>query len=150
MLEIRGVGRASHICGRSVHNQRLSVYRYLLCRGFYLFDNYNALRNAGSFTEVITFYRIERFWRDVFYGCLSQYKRVFNELENNGLLNVEDPRHLLVLHYVFVPRLRHHLNLFREGWNDHPLSSENNFTPNQLMLMHRAPHDNFVSVTVSN
>jgi hypothetical protein len=83
--------------------------------------------------------RIERFWRDVFYGCLSHFKSIFIGLEEEGLLNVEDSRHLLLLQWVFLPRLNFCLNEFREGWNEHPLSTEHNYTPNQLMLLNSAP-----------
>jgi hypothetical protein len=85
------------------------------------------------------FCRIERFWRDVFYGCLSYYKLLFIRLEAEGLLNIDDPRHLYLLHWVFLPRLQNHLQIFKDGWNSHPISSERNMTPDQMMVLHRLP-----------
>ena len=39
-----------------------------------------------------------------------------------------------VLHYVLEPRINRHLKLFREGWDNHPISNERNRSPNQLWL----------------
>jgi len=51
-------------------------------------------------------FRIERFWRDVFYGCTSFYYNVFSCLEADGILNVDNAKHISVLHYVFIPRIK--------------------------------------------
>ncbi|CAL8376044.1 unnamed protein product [Arctogadus glacialis] len=38
-------------------------------------------------------------------------------------------------HYVFIPRLQARLDEFRDGWDNHPLSTEGNRTPNQLWFL---------------
>lgn len=81
------------------------------------------------------FNRIERYWRDVFYGYTGALYNVFQSLEEDGELDVDNPKHLLVLHKVFIPRINQHLETFRHAWNKHPLSSERNYTPEQLMFM---------------
>jgi hypothetical protein len=61
------------------------------------------------------------------------------QLEEDGVLDVDDEVQMYVLHRIFLPRLNWHLQMFRNGWNNHPISTENNFSPNQLMLKHMLP-----------
>ena len=56
--------------------------------------------------------RIERLWRDVFSACLSLHYYVFHELENVGLLNIENEVLVFALHYIYQPRINRSLNLF--------------------------------------
>ena len=60
-----------------------------------------------------------------------------HELEDDGILDIDDELHMKILHYVFVPRLNDALEKFRQGWNDHPLSSEHDNTPNQLFVINK-------------
>ena len=76
--------------------------------------------------------RIERLWRDVYESVSASYVSVFHELENDGALNVENKADLFSLHYIFVPRINESLSAFKEAWNSHSLSTENNLTPLQL------------------
>eukprot|EP00118_Oscarella_pearsei_P019981 m.215171 g.215171 ORF g.215171 m.215171 type:complete len:494 (+) comp39827_c0_seq1:250-1731(+) len=78
--------------------------------------------------------RIERLWRDVFYKVTSTFNQIFFYLETNGLLDINNEKHLACLHYVFIPRLNRDLQVFKDMWNSHPLSSERNRTPNQLWI----------------
>jgi len=64
---------------------------------------------------------------------------MFSWLENEGMLNIDDVRHLALLHMIFLPRLNQNLSLFRDAWNQHPLSTERNHTPTQMMIMHLPP-----------
>ena len=68
--------------------------------------------------------RIERLWRDVYSIVTSSYVRVFTELEESGALSPANDTDVYALHYVFHPRMN--------GWNNHPLSTENGFSPLQL------------------
>ena len=58
--------------------------------------------------------RIERLWRDVFSGCVSLFYHVFYGLEDARLLDCTDDIDLFALHYVYIPRIQHQLNVFRE------------------------------------
>lgn len=44
-------------------------------------------------------------------------------------------QHLFCVHYVFLPRLRAALHICAAGWNNHPLRTEGNHTPQQLWHM---------------
>ncbi|CAC5395567.1 unnamed protein product [Mytilus coruscus] len=43
--------------------------------------------------------------------------------------------HLWCLHYVYVPRIKAALRVFKEGWNNHSLSSAGGKSPKQLFVM---------------
>jgi len=89
--------------------------------------------------EVCYFCRIERFWVDVQSACLAVFKQAFIQLENEDALSIENHKQMAVLHRVFLPRINFALKEFMDGWNSHPISSENYFSPQQLMLMHQPP-----------
>jgi hypothetical protein len=78
--------------------------------------------------------RIEQLWRDVFQSCTVLYYNIFQCLEDQALLNVDNNIHLFCLKYVFLPRIKQSLVMFQEAWNNHPLSSEHCSTPNQLWI----------------
>lgn len=79
--------------------------------------------------------RIERLWRDVFYGCTYLFYHLFHSMEDDLLLNIENEIHMFCLHYVFLPRINNALTLFTEAWNNHGLSSAGNCSPIQLWIM---------------
>jgi len=78
--------------------------------------------------------RIERLWRDVFRSVCCTYYYLFHVLELNGILNRNDRNHMLILHYIFLPRINKTLESFCLAWNDHPIRTERNWTPNRLWL----------------
>jgi len=41
---------------------------------------------------------------------------------------------MLILHYIFLPRINKTLESFCLAWNDHPIRTERNWTPNRLWL----------------
>ena len=53
-------------------------------------------------------------------------------MEENNLLDPLNELHLFVLHLVFLPVINEALNELVADWNNHPLSSEHNFSPVQL------------------
>ena len=100
--------------------------------------------------------RIERLWRDLFCGCVHTYYNLFYSLENNGNGNSGSEIDLFCLHYVYLPRVKHSLHQFLHRWNARPVSTENNFSPNQLWIRdlmeiansnNRIAHDNWQAAT---
>ena len=53
-------------------------------------------------------------------------------MEESGILNLDNDVHLFLLHHVFLPRINFSLSEFKALYNDHRLSTERNWTPNQI------------------
>ena len=62
------------------------------------------------------------------------FHEVFYNLEERGCLNALNEVDLFCLHYVFLPQINKTLQEFSECWNNHSVSSEHNFTPNQMFI----------------
>jgi hypothetical protein len=93
---------------------------------------------------------IENLWRDVFCACLVLYYSLFNHMENIGILDINSDVHLYCLHYVYLPRIKSSLNQFQSAWNNHPLSSVSQLSPNQLWIAGSHPEtSDFTDQTVS-
>ena len=78
--------------------------------------------------------RIERLWRDVFTGCISLFYSLFYMLEDNGLLDPSNDADLFALQYVFIPRINHQLDVFRQSYSHHRLRTAGNQSPLQLWI----------------
>ena len=78
--------------------------------------------------------RIERFWRDLFTGCVCYFYQLFRNLEALCMLDVDDSTDLFALHYVYIPLINRCLQCFVEGWCHHRIRTENNKTPLQLWI----------------
>lgn len=78
--------------------------------------------------------RVERFWRDLFSGCVSIFYFLFYGLEDSELLDRDDPVDLFCIHYVFLPRINHQLGIFREMYSHHRLRGCRNRSPYQLWI----------------
>ena len=76
--------------------------------------------------------RVERAHRDVYSGVLAFYARIFEAMEDEGILDISDDVHLFSLHHVYVPRINRSLNEFIQQMNNHPVSTENNQSPLQM------------------
>ncbi|XP_065832945.1 uncharacterized protein [Oscarella lobularis] len=76
--------------------------------------------------------RIERFWRDVFQGCIALFYHLFYKLEDAQLLNPLDESHLFCLHYVFIPRINTALQAFVAAYEQHRIRTAHNRSPLQL------------------
>ena len=76
--------------------------------------------------------RIERLWRDVYQGVVGLYYALFYYLEEINILDPDNDMHLFCLHYIFIPRINRHLEMWKAAWVRHPIRSEHNKTPEQL------------------
>ncbi len=50
----------------------------------------------------------------------------------DGVLDLSNELHLFCVHYTIIPRLKSDLKRFIGSWNNHPISTEGNLSPNQL------------------
>ncbi|XP_057675536.1 uncharacterized protein LOC130905832 isoform X3 [Corythoichthys intestinalis] len=82
--------------------------------------------------------RIECLWRDVFMCVTGMYYNVLHSLEDLHLLDISNITHLFCCHYVFLPRILASLYVFSEAWDNHPIRTEQNLTPNQLWQVGQA------------
>ena len=57
---------------------------------------------------------------------------MFQTLEEQNVLNLDDETDLFCLHYIFIPRINEALLEFQQAWNSHSLSTESNWSPLQL------------------
>ena len=79
--------------------------------------------------------RIERFWRDLYAGCVCFFYTFFYSLEDSGMLDVNDPCDVYALHFIFLPVIQGQLDMFRNGWAHHSLRTERYRTPQQLWIL---------------
>ena len=86
---------------------------------------------AGSST---TNQRIERLWRDVFRCVCQFFYYTFYAMEQTAILDIENPIHMFALHLVFTNRINTALDDFTAMFNNHRLSTENGWSPNQIWL----------------
>ncbi|CAB3994770.1 PREDICTED: uncharacterized protein LOC107346750 [Paramuricea clavata] len=71
--------------------------------------------------------RIERLWRDVFYGCTHTFYTLFGCMEDCGILDPSNEAHLYALHYVFLPRINKQLTEFVNAHARAPTSHLSSF-----------------------
>ena len=86
---------------------------------------------AGSSTSN---QRIERLWRDVFRCVCHFFYFLFYAMEQTGILDIENPVHMFALHLVYTVRINFALHEFASMFNNHGLSTEHNWSPNQIWL----------------
>ena len=55
-------------------------------------------------------------------------------MEDCGLVDPSDEIHIAALHYAYKPRINASLGLFKNGHNQEPISTEQNFSPEQLWI----------------
>ena len=78
--------------------------------------------------------RVERLWRDVNRCVCAPFADTFHTLEAEGILDPLNEADMFCMHYIFLPRIAKSLKEFQESWNNHPLSTEGNWTPYQLFF----------------
>ena len=78
--------------------------------------------------------RIERLWRDVYRCVCHLFYYVFYGMELSGILNTEDPLHILTLHLIYIPRINMALSELMAAFNHHGVRTEANWTPYQMWV----------------
>ena len=68
--------------------------------------------------------RIERFWHDLFSGCLFLYYYLFYYMEDQGYLDITDEIDLFSLEVVYIPRINRHISMFLAGYHSHSKGTE--------------------------
>ena len=76
--------------------------------------------------------RIERLWRDVFCNVCHTFYYTFQTMESFGLFQPGSSSHMLILHYVFLPRISKAIESFVQAWNHHPMRTGRNLSPIQI------------------
>ncbi|KAF8440073.1 hypothetical protein L210DRAFT_3401783 [Boletus edulis BED1] len=66
--------------------------------------------------------RIERLWVEVGTQFVRRWRAFFTRLERLHMLDPSDPRHIWLLHTLFLDSINDDSDDFREEWNCHPIS----------------------------
>jgi hypothetical protein len=80
--------------------------------------------------------RIERLWFDVTEGFGCKWKDFFCILEEHHSLNISDPSHIWLLHWLFLPSINRDAVAWAESWNSHKiqLDGERRSSPKQMFI----------------
>ncbi|KAL7369622.1 hypothetical protein ABVT39_003981 [Epinephelus coioides] len=89
--------------------------------------------------------RIERLWRDVRCSVTVNYHTAFQHLFATGALQFDNELDLICLHYLMLPRINRHLQLFKQAWDRHSLSTEQGKSPQQLWIAGQLMAENPIS-----
>ncbi|PFX32689.1 hypothetical protein AWC38_SpisGene2508 [Stylophora pistillata] len=100
--------------------------------GQYMIQNRGESRGSIITGSSVHNSRVERTHRDIYSGVLAFYSRIFETMEEEGLLNILDDVHLFCLHYVYLARINKSLKEFVDQMNHHPVSTEKNQSPLQM------------------
>ena len=92
--------------------------------------------------------RIERLWREVNRVIVSRFRNIFLFLEHSHVFNCTNDIHLYCLHAVYLPLINQALAEFLQQWNDHPVTTECNYSPRQMWVqgMLQLRHSNLTAV----
>ena len=86
--------------------------------------------------------RIERLWRDVRQNVTCIFSDVFYYMERNSLADLYNRIHVWAIRFIYCPRINQALLEFEAQWNNHPLRTENNRSPNMVWMQGLLRSDN--------
>ncbi|XP_035985228.1 uncharacterized protein LOC118558791 isoform X2 [Fundulus heteroclitus] len=105
-------------------------------------DNNRSDTHLAFFNEAVNEHgfplRIERLWHDVFMSVTGVYYNILHCLKDQHFLSNSNILHIFCCHYVFLPRIQASLDVFKDAWDNHPIRTEQNLTPNQLWQVGQA------------
>lgn len=78
--------------------------------------------------------RIERLWVDVFNQVVDYFSNEFYDLEQNGLLDINDEKNMFALQRVYLKSIENKLDFFKNAWNLHKIRTAGRRTPRQIWL----------------
>ncbi len=106
--------------------ENVDVWRYMVEQHS---DSSAVITGASTHNQ-----RIERLWRDVFRCVAVLFYETFYAMEEEYKLDCLNELDLFSLRFVFLKRINNALESFVETWNNQPISSARNRTPNQLFI----------------
>lgn len=68
--------------------------------------------------------RIERLWLEVGRCFARGWRAFFVRLGRLYFLEKDNPHHLWLLHYLFLPDIKEDCEKFQKNWNSHPISGK--------------------------
>ena len=75
---------------------------------------------------------MERWWRELNRNVNMVYQLVFEQMESEFELNVDNPLQRLIFHAVFIPRIQHSADVFVNIWNNHKMRLYKYRTPLEI------------------
>ena len=79
--------------------------------------------------------RIERLWQDLFEGVLYVYYHLFHHMESFSQLDPSNSLRLFCLHYVYIPQINRHLEIWKQGYVRYSIRTAGNRSPMQLYIL---------------
>lgn len=116
------------------------MYTIINFKHGHLFNGWGKVKlfKGHDMKNVFFLHRIERLWRDLFMSVTGVYYNILHSLEDEHLLDISNVLHIFCCHYVFLPRIQASLDVFSDAWDNHPIRTEQNLTPNQLWQVGQA------------
>ena len=109
--------------------ENISVWEYMLSKR----NNSNAIIVGSSVHNQ----RVERLHRDINTQVLNNFYNGFVHLEKNNRLDPLSESDLFCLHLIYLPAINQRILEFTQAHNNHPISTERNYTPLQLFYLNR-------------
>ena len=100
----------------------------------YMLQNRGCGRSSVIVGRSVHNQRIERWWRDLFQGCILVFYNLFYLLKHLCLLDLIDEVQLFCLHYIFIPRINKAICSFVDSWSFHRIRTAGNQSPIQLFV----------------